>query len=65
MREASGEITSDSYLVVFLYMLAEYKLPIGELETLLDRACGISGQAVFTNGWVAEWAKDAEKRLIK
>lgn len=64
MRQASGEVSDSRRLVKFLYLLARDHMTIGQIESLLDESCfGHGGSVVYTNGWLAEWAKDAADRL--
>lgn len=63
MRDVSGSIKSDDPLVIFLYELARDHITTGVIDGLID----IDGETsvTFTNGWLAEWAKDASKRLTR
>ncbi len=66
MRGASGNVEAESRLNIFLYLLGRDHLPLGEIESLADQTMGITApEAQFTNGWLAEWAKDIERRLLK
>lgn len=69
MREISGTVGSDDPLVAFLYVMCRDKLPLGDVEHIIDLAYYTQvmsrGSYVFTNGWLAEWAKDAARRLTK
>ncbi len=61
MRVASGQVDSDDPLVTFFYLLARDKVPMGDIEDLIEQCVG--GERQFTNGWLALWAEDAAKRL--
>ena len=61
MRIRSGKVTSDDRLVEFLYDLMICSLTPGAVETLMSKNTG--KQARYTNGWVAQYAKDVAKRL--
>ena len=63
MRKASGEVVDPRLLVCFLYCLARDRMPSGEIETLLDGMTPNVEGYVFTNGWLAEWAKYTADRL--
>jgi hypothetical protein len=63
MRKRSGEVESDDLLVRFLYELMRDHVPPGIVEGLMghvDRT-----PTLFTNGWLAEYAKDIAERLKK
>lgn len=64
MFEASGRVENDSRLVEFLYLLMRDGVaPIDTIENLVseveDTECG----ALFTNGWLANYAKYLASRL--
>jgi hypothetical protein len=62
MREKSGTVASSDPLVAFLYVLLRDHLLCGEVEgILLNHVTG--EETVFTNGWLAEYAKDLAARL--
>lgn len=61
MREASAHVTSDNPLVILLYSLARDEIPSGVIDSIIDRQP--VQRVAFTNGWLAEWAKDAANRL--
>ena len=64
MREASGVVTNESPLATFLYLLARDCLAVGQIERLLDQTLSIQRrERVYNNGWLAQWAEDAEARL--
>ena len=64
MREASGMVEDDSRLVEFLYLLMRDSTVIGTVENLVSEVettpCGGS---LFTNGWLANYAKYLAARL--
>lgn len=66
MRERSGAVDDDRLLVVFLYVLARGHLTTGAIEGImqdLEKADpGTTHQ--FTNGWLAQWARDLAERLV-
>lgn len=64
MREKSGNISSDSKLVEFIYILARDHLTTGQIDMLIDdHVSDRFEKTYYTNGWLAEWAKDVAKRL--
>ena len=64
MRARSGAVESDSMLVSFLYVLLRDEVTPGRLEAVLERSIGEPEKArAFTNGWLAEYAKDVAARL--
>lgn len=65
MCVASGEVTDERRLVSFLYVLLRDDLPSGRVEELVDRVCSSPGETLFTNGWLATYAKDIAARLLE
>lgn len=63
MRSASGTITDRDPLVAFLYVMGRDLAPIGSIEGLLEKIDCKGVDVVFTNGWLAQWARDAANRL--
>jgi hypothetical protein len=65
MREASGSIKESSKLVAFIYELVRDHLPLGVVEELINNQKEISeeNQAVYTNGWLAQYARYCAQRL--
>ncbi len=67
MRTARGRVSDTRPLVSFLYQLARDHLAVGVVEELLDETKKSPGtppqEVLFTNGWLAQWAKDAADRL--
>lgn len=61
LTQRSGDVTSSDPLVAFLYTLMRDTLPPGDIERML-RQCGPT-TVVYTNGWLAEYAKDVAQRL--
>lgn len=60
MRQASGSVLSGDPLVVFLYLLARDALPLGsvaELVIAVEAHQDGADEALFTNGWLAQWAQ--------
>ena len=64
MRKRSGAIKSKDRLVSFLYILMRDHIPSGQLETIyLDHVINQKADSIFTNGWLANYAKDFAERL--
>lgn len=66
MREESGNVTSDDPMVTLLYILARDFLPIGIIDKFIEEqvlTLKHGDKALFTNGWLANWAKYTSKRL--
>lgn len=61
MREASGNVTTADRLEVFLYLLLRDHLPAGAVEKIVLTLN--EEETLFTNGWLATYAKDLSKRL--
>lgn len=63
LRERSGKVESDDPLVSFLYQLMRDHLAPGVVESLM---ADVDKQpSLFTNGWLASYAKDMAERLRK
>ena len=62
LYERSGEVTSTDPLVPLLYEIVRDHLPIGVIEEIVQ-GIEIGTTYVFSNGWLAEYAKDAASRL--
>jgi hypothetical protein len=58
--ERSGQVASDDPLVGFLYLLMRDSVPVGMVAKL---ARELKPPMTFTNGWLAEYAKDVAGRL--
>jgi hypothetical protein len=61
IRERSGKVESDDPLVSFLYQLMRDHLALGIVESLMADA--ERQPSLFTNGWLANYAKDMAERL--
>lgn len=64
VREASGAVNLDSKLASFLYSLMRDHLPTGIVEELVQEAC-VESKVLYTNGWLALYAKNLADRLTK
>lgn len=64
LRTRSGEVTSEDPLVTFLYILMRDHLPAGVVEEIVERHT-YHEDMKYTNGWLAEYAKDLAARLKK
>ena len=63
MKERSGQVSSTSKLVMFIYILGRDYLTLGEIEEImLDMS---EEKVIFSNGWLAEYANDVAKGLDK
>lgn len=62
MRQESGEVDDTDKLVMLLYLLCRDEIPTGIIDQIIDYKIP-KGEGRFTNGWLAEWAKDAAERL--
>lgn len=61
LRERSGEVAiMGDRLASFLYDLLRDHLPAGEVERLVREA---DPDVQYTNGWLAEYARDLSRRL--
>lgn len=63
LRERSGNVKIDSYLVSFLYELMRDHVPPGVIEEIMRKTMGHSA-VVYTNGWLAKYAEDVAHRLV-
>ena len=65
IRERSEKVDSQSVLVEFLYILMRDYLPCGEVEEIMKHHITISNGETnkFSNGWLANYAKDIAERL--
>lgn len=61
MRAASGEVKSNDPLVAFLYVVLRDGCPAGVMENALAQMHG--SESLYTNGWLAKYAKDIAHRL--
>lgn len=60
--ERSGQVTSDDPVVAFLYVLMRDHLPTSIVEQIV-RGSKPEETSVFSNGWLASYAKDLAERL--
>jgi len=64
LKEASGTVTSDDPMVGFVYdLLRDYVHP-GDMERAVENNL-YKGTCTFSNGWLANYAKDIVKTLTK
>lgn len=67
LREVSGRIRypSSDWLTGFLYVLLRDVSPPGEVERIVRELEleGMDGDTTYTNGWLAQYAKDLADRL--
>ena len=66
IRKRSGEVSSGDPLVAFLYLLARDQLPMGVIEEIVGEDVlkeAPPREFRFSNGWLANWAKDLASRL--
>ncbi|KKL15678.1 hypothetical protein LCGC14_2503190 [marine sediment metagenome] len=63
LRARSGEVDSDNPIVGFLYDLMRDHLPCGVVEELVGRQSA-GNKCRFTNGFLANYAKDLSERLV-
>jgi hypothetical protein len=61
MRVRSGLINSEDPLVVLLYLLMRDHIPSGDIEGILKDIQ--NEEYEFSNGWLANHAKDIAERL--
>lgn len=60
----SGNVASKDSLVSFLYILMRDHLPIGTIEAIMLQHIQYGQHdSQFTNGWLANYAKDIADRL--
>ncbi len=67
MRERSGHIKHPTRLVAFLYCLIRDHVPPGIIEEIMlrQKIDDDRGDTLYSNGWLAQYAIDLEKRLTK
>ena len=63
MRSVSGNHQTNDPVVMLLYLLARDALPLSDLERIVDTVAASGKPIAFTNGWLAQWAKDARNRM--
>jgi hypothetical protein len=64
LRERSGHVVINSYLVSFLYQLMRDHLTVADVEMLV-RESEEESVVTYTNGWLAKYAEDLANRLTK
>ena len=64
-RERTGAVESESGMVTFFYQLLRDSMTPGEVEVQIKTALWAhqQGKAVYTNGYLANYAKDIVNRL--
>lgn len=62
LKKASGDVTSTDPMVAFFYTLLRDHLSPGEVEQLVRDNIDL-GEAHFSNGWLAAYAKYCVERL--
>ncbi len=64
LRERTGNVSSSSKLVAFIYqLLGDYISPSDIERCVLDNTGPDSDKFIFTNGYLANYAKDIVERL--
>jgi hypothetical protein len=64
LKRRSGNVQSDDKFVSFIYQLLRDYINVGDVEQcVLDSTGPGTENVVFTNGYLAEYAKDIVKRL--
>lgn len=64
LRRRSGTVRSDSKLVAFIYELLRDHIPLATIEECVLNSTGPDTEEfTFTNGYLAEYAKDVARRL--
>lgn len=64
MREESGNVTIDGDKIVsFFYELLRDHLPVGTVESIVRNVLSEDKRIVYTNGWLANYAKYVAARL--
>ena len=62
MKDRSGNVSSYSKLVSFLYELMREDIPVGRIEELVRNSID-DIETMYTNGWLANYAIDVANRL--
>ena len=62
MKDRSGNVSSHSKLVSFLYELMREDIPVGRIEELVRNSID-DIETMYTNGWLANYAIDVANRL--
>ncbi len=65
LRQRSGNVTSDSNLVEFLYLLMRDHATPGVVEELVRITRKGGSDTLFSNGWLARYAEDVAQRLLE
>lgn len=63
MTLRSGSVVHEGKLVSFLYELMRDHLPPGKVESIVRNAQLEDSPIYYSNGWLAEYAKDLCNRL--
>lgn len=64
MRNRSGRVTSRDPLVEFFYLLIRDEVPLHKVEDIVrEIEKNIDEDVLFTNGWMANYAKDVVVRI--
>ena len=64
LRYRSGDISSDDKFISFIYELCRDHLTPGVVESIVLNSTGPGSDNIrFTNGYLAEYAKDVVRRL--
>lgn len=63
IHERSGKVTSNNKLVSFLYILLRDHVLPGDMENIMKNHVPTAQPTSFSNGWLAEYAKDLTERL--
>ena len=68
IKKRSGDVITNDKLVVFLYILMRDHIPCGVIESIYKEHIVLSHEYIkeflFSNGWLAEYAKDIVNRLV-
>lgn len=64
VKKRSGEVNHKGYLVAFLYQLMRDELTPGVIEKIA-RDATLDSECEYSNGWLANYAKDLANRLTK
>ena len=63
LLQASGGATSDDPLVGLIYLLVRDEVTMGKMEYTMRQLMRAKGTMQFTNGWLAQYAKDVAARI--